>query len=252
MVLYFTGTGNSRYVAEQIAKELDDELVSINDCLKSNKGTEFNSEKPYVFVGPIYAWRIPQFLVKFFYENTFNGSMRFYVVCTCGESSGNAYNHLVKAAIGNNVRLKGYAEIVMPNNYVMLSDVPTFEESKKNIKAQSTIISRVADYIKNEEDFVINVTSSIKNKVLSSAGYSLFQKFMVSDKGMNTDENCVLCGKCEEFCCFNNIKVSDKVTWGNNCTHCCSCISQCPNKAIQYKKVTANRKRYYLPANTEL
>ena len=36
MVLYFTGTGNSRYIAERIAKALDDELFSINDRIKAD------------------------------------------------------------------------------------------------------------------------------------------------------------------------------------------------------------------------
>ncbi len=35
MVFYFTGTGNSRYIAEIISKRLDDDIVSLNE--KSNK-----------------------------------------------------------------------------------------------------------------------------------------------------------------------------------------------------------------------
>ena len=31
MVLYFTGTGNSRYIAQRIAKALSDQLLSMND-----------------------------------------------------------------------------------------------------------------------------------------------------------------------------------------------------------------------------
>lgn len=31
MIIYFTGTGNSRYVAKRIARSLDDELLCIND-----------------------------------------------------------------------------------------------------------------------------------------------------------------------------------------------------------------------------
>ena len=35
MVLYFTGTGNSRYVAERIAQALGDTLCSLNDRIKA-------------------------------------------------------------------------------------------------------------------------------------------------------------------------------------------------------------------------
>ena len=36
MIFYFSGTGNSRYVAEQIAKITSDEIISINNKLKNN------------------------------------------------------------------------------------------------------------------------------------------------------------------------------------------------------------------------
>ncbi len=252
MVLYFTGTGNSRYVAEQIAKKLDDELVSVNDIIKCDEVAECDSEKPYVFVAPIHGWRIPDFLGKFFSKSTFNGSMRFYIIATCAETSGNAYEYLNKVAIVNNVKIKGYAEVIMPNNYVMLYDVPTLDEVEKDIKARHATIDRIIDYIKNDEEFVINDKKSLKNNLLSSVGYNVFHKFIVSSKGLHTDENCDLCGNCVVYCPFNNIKVDSKVKWGSKCVHCCSCISQCPKKAIQYKKNTVNRKRYYLPENTVL
>ena len=38
MVLYFSGTGNSRYAAQRIADALTDELLSINDRIKAEAG----------------------------------------------------------------------------------------------------------------------------------------------------------------------------------------------------------------------
>ena len=35
MVLYFTGTGNSRYLARRIAEELDMPLYDLNTCIKA-------------------------------------------------------------------------------------------------------------------------------------------------------------------------------------------------------------------------
>ena len=59
MILYFSGTGNSRYVAEKISKITDDSVISINEILKSRNKDIIESEKPFVFVCPTYAWRIP-------------------------------------------------------------------------------------------------------------------------------------------------------------------------------------------------
>ena len=35
MVLYFTGTGNSRYLARRIAEGLDTRLYDLNACIKA-------------------------------------------------------------------------------------------------------------------------------------------------------------------------------------------------------------------------
>ncbi len=251
MVLYFTGTGNSRYVAERIAKELDDEIVSINDIIKINEVAEFHSEsKPYIIVTPIYGWKIPKFIEEFLIKHKFNGSMRFYVIATCGSSTGNAYTHLLDVCVKNNLKLKGFAEVKMPDNYVLMFDVKSLDEVKDDIKASNSHIENLIDRIKNNEEFVIGSNNNIKNKLLSGVVNNVFDKAFVSAKGFHTNENCVLCGNCATNCAFNNIEIRYKVVWGDRCTHCCACIAQCPTKAIDYKKTTQKRKRYYLPENT--
>ena len=47
MILYFSGTGNSRYAAELIASVTGDELVSLNKIIKDGKEPVFNSDKPF-------------------------------------------------------------------------------------------------------------------------------------------------------------------------------------------------------------
>lgn len=68
MILYFSGTGNSRYISEVINSILNDEIVCINDCLKIIK-KYFESTKPYIIVCPTYAWRIPRVVEEFISNN---------------------------------------------------------------------------------------------------------------------------------------------------------------------------------------
>ena len=35
MILYFTGTGNSKFVADYLAEKLEDDVLSINKILKN-------------------------------------------------------------------------------------------------------------------------------------------------------------------------------------------------------------------------
>ena len=61
MIYYFSGTGNSRFIAEGIAKKINDKLLSLTPLMKSSdEGVLLESDKPFVFVLPIYAWRVPR------------------------------------------------------------------------------------------------------------------------------------------------------------------------------------------------
>ena len=73
MILYFTGTGNSRHIARLISKEIDDEIISINELIKSGSNNEIRSDKPFVIIAPTYAWRIPMVVEKFIKNTNLSG-----------------------------------------------------------------------------------------------------------------------------------------------------------------------------------
>jgi hypothetical protein len=57
MIFYFSGTGNSKWIANQLSKEQKEELVFIPDALK-NEALEFSLQagEKIGFVFPIYSW----------------------------------------------------------------------------------------------------------------------------------------------------------------------------------------------------
>ena len=59
MIIYFTGTGNSEYVAKMLADNLGDEVFFANQSIKEHKKENFTSEKPYIFVFPVYLSTSP-------------------------------------------------------------------------------------------------------------------------------------------------------------------------------------------------
>ena len=48
MILYFSGTGNSKYAADVIAELTGDEIVSLGDVIKNGERAVFKSQKPFV------------------------------------------------------------------------------------------------------------------------------------------------------------------------------------------------------------
>lgn len=60
MILYFSGTGNSEYVAKRISKMIQDEVMNLFDKCKEKDNAKVTSQRPWVIVVPTYAWRIPR------------------------------------------------------------------------------------------------------------------------------------------------------------------------------------------------
>lgn len=142
MILYFSGTGNSRFAAQELGRQLDDNVISINKCMQSKKFRSFLSEKPYVIVAPIYASRMPLEVEEYLKKSDLSGSTDIWFVFTCGGGMGGAANYCQKLAENKGLTYHGTGCVVMPNNYVLLSDVISSKEAAA--KAQ-TIIPEIRD-----------------------------------------------------------------------------------------------------------
>lgn len=248
MILYFTGTGNSRYVARKISEEINDEVVSINQLIKQESKDELISiNKPFIFVCPTYAWRLPKVVTEFIRKTKFSGSNKVYFIMTCGEDTAKAINYIQKLCDDKGWELKGMAEIKMPENYIALFPIPDKETSKKIIQESDKLIYKISSDIRNENNFNIIAPSGLNGTIKSGITNIAFYKFIVHAKGFYSTNQCIGCGKCVNLCPLNNISLkNEKPTWKNKCTHCMACICGCPTKAIEYKNKTQNKERYYL------
>lgn len=85
MVLYFSGTGNSRYAAKKIAEVSGDQIISINQRLKERDYSPVKSEKALVFVGPVYAGRLPKVMEDYIQKVQFEGTSKAYFIATCAQ-----------------------------------------------------------------------------------------------------------------------------------------------------------------------
>mgnify|MGYP002685709581 CR=1 FL=1 len=74
MIVYYTGTGNSRYVAQRFAAALGDDLITANEYIKNDTPADLHSDRPWVFVSPTYGWQIPHIFADFLRRGRFTGS----------------------------------------------------------------------------------------------------------------------------------------------------------------------------------
>ena len=99
MVLYFSGTGNSRYLARRIAEGLEMPLYDLNACIKAWDTAPVQTGRDVVLVTPTYAWRIPRVVLEWLGKTALTGAERIWFVMDCGSEIGNAagYNRQLAA-----------------------------------------------------------------------------------------------------------------------------------------------------------
>ncbi len=253
MIFYFSGTGNSRFIAEQLGEKLNTEIVSINEVLKNNIKKDYNDTKPFVFIAPIYAGTFPTVVIDFIRNTNFTGNEKVYCVATCGGDSTGTTVFMESLLKEKELRLQGFMDIKMPANYVILYNTKSKEVNETTIKNALPLVEQLASKIDKEEYFSLNRKIGALNKFRGSEKMAnFFNKRFAKDDGFKTTDKCNGCGACEKECSLNNIKmVENKPTWNGNCIHCVACISVCPQKAIEFKNKTQNRNRHYLKANSK-
>ena len=244
MVIYFSGTGNSRYCAQKIARLTDDAVADANTYIKSGKKGSFSSDKPFVFVAPTYSWQIPHIFEGFIKEASLEGSTKAYFVMTCGDDAGNADKYNKKIAAEKGLEYMGTAEIKMPENYIAMFDVPAEERCAQIMSGANTAIDKAVKRILSEKPLPSN-KAGLADIVKSGPVNKLFYALCVKAKQFRADGRCTSCGKCERLCPVNVIKLVDgKPVWGEGCTHCMACISYCPAEAIEYGRKSVGKRRY--------
>ena len=90
MILCFSGTGNSRYIAKQIADELQDKIVDVNAKIKATDYSPIKTGDNVIVVTPTYAWRIPRIVSDWLSKTKLLSAKRIWFVMNCGGEIGNA------------------------------------------------------------------------------------------------------------------------------------------------------------------
>ncbi|NMD37666.1 MAG: 4Fe-4S binding protein [Christensenellaceae bacterium] len=249
MIVYFSGTGNSRHIAKNIANISQQSIVNMGELLKNGKSLPENPSNLYVFVAPMYAWKLPRVVENFIRRANFSKGSKAYFILTAGLASGNANKGIYALCAEKGLECLGCACFTMPGNYIVLHIVPNPDKQKQMIAEADKAIKPLADAIaqaKPFDDVPAGPTGFLSNTIIDSMN-NLFYRFIFKDKKFCVNDNCISCGICEKACALNNIKlVEGKPKWLGKCVHCMACISLCPKQAINYGKRTIKKRRYFL------
>lgn len=235
MIFYFSGTGNSRWAALQIAAQTGDQAV---DLIGQKDIPDLGQQEQIGLVFPVYAWGAPEPVRTFAKKLPQTGAFTFGIA-TCGEEAGLTLKKLARI-----FPLTSSYSLVMPNNYIIGSDVEQDQEIRHKIRAARQEIAKISAEIVQRKA-VYRVQEGPMAWLKSGLVNAGFDHFARSTKAFYATDCCNGCGLCAKTCPASTITLVDgKPTWGKTCFQCLRCINACPQTAIQYGKSTENKGRY--------
>lgn len=247
MVLYFTGTGNSKFAAVALGEALEDSVMSMHGAMCRGETLSVYSEKPYVIVAPIHAWRYPAVVEELLREAELEGCRDVYCIAAMGENSGNADKALEKLFTAKGMTFKGFCGVVMPNNYIPGWDVDSEDEVREMLTAAVPKLRGLAEKIKAGETICKDDKTSLAG-LMSGLVNRGFRSYVLKKQTFTVSDDCIACGVCVRSCPTGNIFLYDgKAMFGESCASCYSCLHRCPVKAINIEGKTESRGRYVCP-----
>ena len=270
MIFYFSGTGNTRFVAEQIAAGIGEELVFIPDAIRDNR-YEFSiaPNESIGFCFPTHGWQPPRIVSEFIRKlkidqttpsPSYSGgetNTHVWAVTTCGDNMGEATTILNKELAAND-KLKcggkpmvasAVFSVIMPESYVCLPFMYTDTEEKERAKIAEARkqLPHIIECIRERQTGIEELEKGSTPRLYSYVIGAYFNARMVNDKKFTVDADaCIKCGKCQKVCPVDNI-TGTPPEWNHNgrCTSCLACYHYCPTHAINFGKITRKRGQYY-------
>lgn len=227
-IFYFSGSGNSRYVAQRLSEQLDGEAVNL-------VGFEGEVDADKVgFVTGCYCNDIPRKAYELIEKLKIVRADYLFSVTTSQASDG--YSALTVEAIlaGKNLKLNYAGHVGMLSTFVV-TVLPVVGKSEGIYRRrESAAIKRIADDVKNGVGKPARCLAKTPRQVINKLCYFGLDNIMRVPKKTVTN-SCIGCGKCADICPCGNIVIADgKAVFGNNCTYCYGCAHICPTGAIKY------------------
>jgi ferredoxin len=245
-LFYYTGTGNSLWVARELAKGLGD--AQIYPMSRIPREGISNAADAVGIIFPVHIWGLPYRVITFAEALPKDRPRYHFAVAVNAGQVAATLCQLKKLAHAKGILLSAGFEIAMPSNYIPWGG-PGPEEKRigRFDKARKKIVQIAAAVAKREERPVEK--GPLWQNVLFSWLYRLsFPRVPGMDKSFWVDEKCNACGICKAICpCGNVALAADKPVWLHHCEQCLACIQWCPQEAIQFGKKTIRYERYHHP-----
>ncbi|WP_457553333.1 4Fe-4S binding protein [Desulfobacula sp.] len=229
-LLYFSPTSTTKTILNEIAKGLDQNVLTVLDItnpdFRAQAAPEFKDS--LVLIGaPVYGGRLPKDAADYFKTIRASGSLAVLVVVYGNREFEDALLELKDIAVdGGFVPLAAAAFIgehsFSNDEFPIALNRPDKDDLEKAFLFGKQI-ANLLDHVKNPANISpVNVPGNSPYKKSMSMGPFSF---------ITVTNDCDNCGVCITACPKNAIDEADTYATLDNCIFCCACIKACPQHA---------------------
>lgn len=246
-LIYFSGTGNTKLIANRIAENLKIQIINIENNYNFEK--LFSEIETLIIMYPVYYSTPPIIIREFlnkYRENLENKNIMSLVTQMCFSGDG-AY--VIRDYLPKSANLIYSRHIDMPSNISNLPILPFFENFLINFKIHHALkkSDKISIEIKNG-NLKTQGNTNFGHKMGLSQRIGGLEKESEKRNNLWIDDTCIACGLCVKNCPVNNLFIENKKAHSKgSCIFCTRCENICPKKSI---RVLIDRKvkyQYKLP-----
>ena len=189
MLFYFTGTGNSLYVARQI----EEKPISIPQVLHQ-ENLNFKDEKIGI-VYPVYAGEAPKIILEFLEKATFETDY-FYLILTYGKDVTDAPECIARLLEEKGRHVNYIHSILMVDNYLPSFDMNEQRAMDKNVEQQ---IQQALQDIQNKKEEIPEATQAGRDFHASAKEIFAKNPELINGEQITVTDQCVGCGIVQKF-----------------------------------------------------
>jgi len=236
LVLYFSGTGNSKYLAEIFAKEMNAPCYSIEDEVDFKELFTFHETLAFCF--PTYGSRVPRILREFVTKYA-KQIYRKKLILFCNQMAfsgdgARAFTYIFPPRIRRKLIILYAEHFIMPNNVsnVFVTPLAGKKATRRLFTKAKTKMIDVCDNVKAGIVIKRGFNPVSRGLGLIQGTFMPFLEWLTKDS-IRVGKNCTGCGLCIKECPMKNLTCKNgKVTGNGNCIVCYRCVNLCPQKCI--------------------
>ncbi|HEY66688.1 MAG TPA: hypothetical protein G4N97_00260 [Thermoflexia bacterium] len=263
LILFFSGTGNTHYVAEYLARKLEhlpiEILVRSIEQVPAGEVPEFD----LLAVGfPVHAVDSPLFFQEYLRRLPPREDRGVFVFCTKGAFAGGAVRRNLQRLASRGYIPLGGGSVGMPGNdglaFIPRNSWMARAAQNKDfdhLKSADRLACRMEEVLRGISagrpvgDYRVQIPHSAGRSLTDRLWRAVYNRFTEPLKRrFYADERCNQCLLCTRICPAHNIRLEDgRVHFGDHCYLCLRCIHQCPQEAIQIGRWTVGKFRWRGP-----